>query len=286
MSVVFFKDSSKRYSDLISKEFAADENKFKFTGKSGDMTFEATLSSKGEATTGTLAPKYEYKPYKATFSGAVNTKKDYKFEVSVKDPFPGAKLTLTSQVGDKGHVATAALEFKKDLAAVTLSGDFGNSNGSNIKASTNLNVWKQLSLGGSAHYLHGTSGGVKEVKGAVTWATDDYDVSASLSTKGDKNEIGVNYFHKVNSNLSVGTEITLDPQNTDAKKDTRMSFGAQYRLDENATVKAKVDVTGKIGLSYLQKLNKASSLGLAAIIDSNHFSNKNTTQFGFSVTLE
>lgn len=288
-SVVFFKDASKRYSDLLTKDFAADENKVKFTGKSGDVTFEATLSSKGDSNTGTFAPKFEHKPYNATFSAEVNTKKNYKFEVAVKDPFPGSKVTVTSQVGDKGHVATAALELKKDLAAVTVSGDFGDSNGTNIKASANLNVYKQLSLGGSAHYLlpSGSAvGGVKELKGAATYATAEYDVSAYLLNKGEKNEVGVNYFHKINSDLLVGTEIALDPQNTEAKKDTRMVFGAQYKVDENATVKAKVDVTGKVGLTYLQKISKASQLALSAAIDTNHFSNKNTSQFGFSVTLE
>lgn len=288
-SVVFFKDSSKRYSDLLTKDFGADENKFKFTGKSGDVTFEATLLNKGESSTGTFAPKYEYKAWKATFSGEVNTKKESKVEVSFKDPFPGLKATVTAQLGDKSSVGTGAIEYKKDLAAVTASADFGNTDGSNLKASANLQVWKSLSVGGSVHYLHGEKSVVKEIKAAATWNTDEYDVGAfgAVTNKNgaEKTEIGVNYFHKINSDLVVGTEVALDPNSSD-KKDTRMVFGTQYRVDDSTTVKAKVDVTGKVGLSYIQKFTKSSSFTLSASIDTNHFSNQNTSRFGVSVNLE
>jgi len=289
-SVVFYKDISKRKGDLLTKEFGYDENKFKFLGKSGDVSFETTLTTKGESTVATFAPKYEYKPWKATFSGEVNTKKDYKGEVSIKDPLPGLKVTLTDAVNEKGLLGTVAVEYTKDLAAVTASADLGSEEGNNFKGSANLNVWKSLNFGGSVHYLLGKSSKVKEIKATAAWNTPEFDIAATGTVKsgndGDKTELAVGYFHKVNDTLSVATELTLDPNNSDSKKDTKLTFGTQYKLDENATVKAKVDVSGKVGLSYIQKFSKTNSFTLAANIDTNYFSNKNTAQFGFAVNLE
>jgi len=289
-SVVFFKDVSKRYSDLSSKEFGYDENKLKFTGKSGDVTFEATISNKADTTTGTFSEKYEYKPWNSTFTAEVNTKKEFKGEVSLKEQLPGLKATATTAVNEKGATTTAAVEYKRDQAAVTGSVDIGDAKGSNIKASATLGVWKNLLFGGSVHYVYGSKLAMKDVKMSAAWNTEEYDANLFGSIKAvensEKTEVGVNYFHKVNSNLSVGTEITLDPHGTDPKKDTSMTFATQYKIDANATVKTKVDVTGKIGFSFNQKFNPNTSFTLAALIDTNHFSNKNSSQFGFSVNMD
>jgi len=185
---------------------------------------------------------------------------------------------------------TSAVEYTRDQAALTGSVDFGAEEGSNIKGSINLKVWKNLHVGGSVHYLQGKNSDVKNVQAGVAWNTDEFDVSVSGTVKktkdGDATEIGVGYFHKVNSNLSVGTEVVLDPNSAASKKDTKMTFGTQYKVDDNSTFKAKCDVSGKFGLSFTQKYNPNISWTVAANVDTNHFSNKNTSQFGFALNFE
>jgi hypothetical protein len=62
------------------------------------QTFETNfVQRKDGSILGTLIPKYVYKPWGATFSAEINTKKEVKAEVSVADKItPGLKTTLTA----------------------------------------------------------------------------------------------------------------------------------------------------------------------------------------------
>lgn len=284
---ILFKDVNKRNSDLITKDFAADENKFKVVSKtSRDVSFETTLSSKAD-TVGTFAPKFEYKPWNATFSGEFTTKRDGKAEVSVKDPFPGSKLTLTGQTKSGEAFATLAVEYKQDVAAATASVDYGKKDGQTVIATANLGLFNNFSLGGSLTSLFKTGKvDLKELKGVVAYATPEFDVGVYGTLKsekdGDKLTVGANYFHKLNGDLSAGADVAFDPRSNDKPS---LSLAAQYKLDDASNVKGKVDTTGKIGLFYKSKVSPSTNVTFSAAFDSANFSNKASTQYGFSLTL-
>jgi hypothetical protein len=51
----------------------------------------------------------------------------------------------------------------------------------------------------------------------------------------DKNELGGSYFHNVNSDLAVGTEVVFDTTNADSKP--KLTLGTQYKVNDDTTFK-------------------------------------------------
>jgi len=95
--------------------------------------------------------------------------------------------------------------------------------------------------------------------------------------------LGLTYFHKVNSDLSVGADATFDVSNSDVRP--KFTFGVQYSLNPDSTVKTKLDNQGQLALSYTQKFNKNAKLTVSGGFDTNNFSGKDSANYGFSLAL-
>lgn len=79
--------------------------------------------------------------------------------------------------------------------------------------------------------------------------------------------ITCSYLHNISNRLSVAARFVYS-----AKVEQRcLSFGTQYYLDNETILKAKVDSSGMIGLSYIQQLTKNESwkvqIGISSLID-------------------
>jgi hypothetical protein len=287
-----FKDVSKRVNDLFTKEFPGDkaENKVEWKGKSGDVALETTLIQKKDGSvSATFTPKYDVKEWGANFLVELNTAKDVKAEASFKDQLAkNLKNIITLQSKGDDNWATLGLEYKHDLASVTASVDYGKASGSTVRASANVGS-SGFTLGASTEYFIGFTqeSDLKELHTILSYAKAEYDVAIFGRMKSendtDKNELGLNYFHNVNSTLAVGAEITFDTANSDAKP--KLTFGTQYQLAADSVLKGKFDTTGKLGLSYGQKWNKNARVVVSSSIDTNNLGGKNASAFGFTLAL-
>lgn len=283
-----FKDLNKRAGDLLSKEFPFEEKKFEWKGATvNNVTVEANFVQKPDgAVVGTLTPKYSYKPYGLNFLAEVNTKKEIKVETTVENQVvDGLKLTLTGEAKGADTFATLATEYKHEYATVTGSVDVGKAEGSTAKATTVFGA-QGFSLGFSTEYFMGESAQIKNWETRVAYLSKEYDVNVfsrrvyGKTEKDNKNEVGASYFHNVNSDVVVGTEVVVDTAKADAKP--KLTLGTQYKLNPDTILKGKFDTNGVLGVSWSQKFNNNSKLLVGANVDTNTLTAKSV---GFTLTL-
>jgi len=293
MSNTFFKDLNKRLSDLLTKDFPSEkqENKVEWKGTTTNgVTFETNfVQRKDGSILGTFIPKYVYKPWGATYTGEINTKKEVKAEVAVADKLaPGLKTTLTANSRADERFATVAVDYKHELGSLTVSGDYGKTAGSNLSAAAVVG-YQNFALGAKADYFLGITqdSDLKEFQANLTYLSNEYDMQAfgRIRSLGDddKQELGATFFHKVHNDLSVGAEVVFDVSNHTTNK-PKLTFGSQYRLEKDTLLKGKFDTDGKIGLSYQQTFSKNAKLTIAGTVDANNLA-KNSSTFGFTLSL-
>jgi hypothetical protein len=286
-----FGDLGKRVSDLLTKEFPSEkqENKFAWKGQANnEVTLETTfLQRKDGSILGTFAPKYKHKDWNTTFSADINTKREVKAEVAVEDLLnvEGLKTTLTGFSRGNDNFGTVGVEYKHELATVAASVDYGKASGSTVKASAVIGT-QGIALGASTEYFFGGESELKELTTVLSYASSEFDITAFgriQQSEEDKNELGATYFHKINSDWQVGAEATFDTAHNDAKP--KLTFATQYFLHNDTILKGKFDTTGKLGLSYQQKYNRNAKLTISSTIDTNNLGGKNSSTFGFSLSL-
>jgi len=290
----FFKDLSKRVSDLLTKDFPSEkqENKIEWKGQAdNNVNVETNFVQKKDGSwIGTFIPKYKFKEYGTTVSAEISTKKEYKAEVAVEDKVAAGLKTIVSahSKGDDLY-GTVGFDYKHDYATVSASADYGKASGSTVKAHGVVGH-QGFSLGASAEYFVGSSqdSSLKELHTILGYSSLAFDIGAFGKIKNEdedeKNEIGLNYFHRVNDDLSVGTEVVFDTANTDSKP--KLTLGSRYVVDRDSVVKTKFDTEAKIGFSYQQKYNKNTKFTLSSTVDGNNFASKGSSTFGFTLSFE
>lgn len=96
----------------------------------------------------------------------------------------------------------------------------------------------------------------------------------------DKMSAGMlSYSHHVRPGFSVGGQMT----HTLGSSDTVLAFGSAYRLDGVTTVKAKVNSTGNLALSYIQDVRPNTTLIMSSKFDVNKL---DSAKVGISLTVE
>jgi hypothetical protein len=301
MSLPLFKDVGKRLSDLITKDFPSEKKETKAEWKSttpAGVKLEFNIRTEegrdGPKTVGLIKNEYVYQPYNTTFTAELNTEREFKGEASVQDKLVKSlknTFTLQSQNKKSGleYFGIVGLEYRHKNASVTLSTEVGRATDNALKASAVVGH-QGVTIGTSAEYLRKDSTTeLKELKSSVGYSSDEFDVVAygKVNQKDLRKttEVGATYYHKLNSNVAVGTEVKFDVTTKDADKKPTLTFGTQYKVDADTLVKAKFDTEGKLGLSYQLQVNKNTKLTAAATIDSNDPSSKHGTQFGFNLAL-
>jgi len=287
---LFYKDLNKRANDLLTKEFPSEkkESKVDWKGETGsNVAFETSLTRRNDGSIlGIFSPKYRVRDWNTNLTAEVKTNRDFKAEVEVNDQFvPGVKTTITGESRGEDLVGTLGVEYRHEFTAFTASADYGQSSGSTVKASTVVG-YQGFQLGSAIEYFFGSTSDstIKEFAATATYGTDEFDVGAfgKIYPERDSNILGGFYFQRVNTDLSVGAEVTLDTQNVDTKP--KLTTAAQYRIDNDASIKTKFDTAGRVGLSYQQKF-KTSRLTLSATVDTNNLHKENSSNIGFNLSL-
>jgi len=294
MPVEFFKNLSKRVSDLITKDFPSDkaENKIEWKGTTeNNVTLETSMTTKADGSSvGTITPKYKAKEYGTTLGLELNTKKEAKIEVSMEDYHAvGLKTTVTANYKPDDKFITVGGEYKHENGTVGGQVDYGKNAGIGLEGSAVVGA-QGFALGGSAVYLVGTNDNeLKKLHSILSYSAPDFDISAfakHTAPEGkteEKNIMGLNFFHKFTRDWAVGAEATFETIPPEATP--TLSFGTQYRLAEDTLLKARFDTDAKLGLSYQQKYNKNAKFTLSGTFDTKNLGAKNSGQFGFVVSL-
>jgi len=283
-----FKDIGKRCNDLFSKDFPTQDQKVEWKGTtSGGVTLESNLTKSGDAITGTWTPKYRFKDWNTTFTVEANTKRDGKIQAEIDELAPNLKTTVSYQRKGPENFVTVNGEYKQPSISLTAAADYGKGKGSLVEGSAVVG-YQKFNVGVRGSYLIGKNPDdtdLKDLTAKVAYTTTDGDfvVSSSLvgGDKGDKTEVEASYYHKVNSELQVGTSLKADTTNTSVKP--VVSLGFQYNLpsERESMIKGKASTAGDISLAFHQRYNKNVKFGFGWLFDTN----QKNTGFGFTLAL-
>jgi len=285
----FAKDVPKRVSDLLSKEFPKDF-KLEWKGKTpSGVDCEASIVQGTKGTLGFFKSTLRGVARNVDVSSEINTEKNLRGEVTVKDELlPGLTAIVTADSNKDGTYGTLAVEYSRDNASLTASVDYGKDAGSTIKGSLAVGQGKTgFVLGAIGEYFVGSPANkVQSFTVNLGFRSKEFDIVAFDRMKSgadsQKNEVGASYFHAVNTDLTVGTEISFDTNNADARP--KLTLGTEYRQNSDTTLKSTFDTQGQIGFSYQQKFSPRLKATLAANVDSANLS-KNNVVYGVSLNL-
>jgi hypothetical protein len=284
-----FKDQGRRLNRLLTNNFPSEKQEYRleWSGKTSEPVLLETnfVSRKDGSFFGVLKPKMFKKHGNifTIFSAELSTKKEFKGELTVLNAVTnGTKMTFSVQNNDEELFGTLGADYRHELASFNASVDYGKVKGSNVKASFSSG-YEGFLFGGSSDYFIGQTedSELKELKAAVGYSAKDFDVSVFGRYEGhDHNELGANYYHKLNETMMVGTEFVFDTAHSD--KPPHLTFGVKHRFQPDANIKGKFDTNGKIGLSLKQRLGQNSSLIISSTIDMNMSSSKSASMFGLT----
>jgi len=106
----------------------------------------------------------------------------------------------------------------------------------------------------------------------------DFVIFANMN---DNQIFGGSLYKKVNPSLECGLTLGW----TAAANVITLGLGAKYQLDEEASVRAKINNSRQVGLGYSQRLREGVTLGLSALVDLMAL-NQGGHKVGLSLELE
>jgi len=257
-----FKDIGKNAKDLVSKDYPTGELKIEAkTETENGIKFTTSGSQRNHDGNITGELKAEF-----TCHGVSVTK--------VYDSQNTVKITA-----EKKDVLTEGLRLKAEPTFVPFSGhrDVKLSAGyqnDHVHASTSVDPFKkQVNL--SVVAGHGDcivggditvrNGDVNQYGLAVGVSKPSHEVV--LSAKDKLNTFSGSYYHLVNKDLQATASAIWNRKDNN----TIIELGGAYRLDKDASMKAKVDTTGKASWSYSQTLRPGIKATFSTQIDTTKF---------------
>lgn len=214
-----FTQSGVEFSSLLERASELDfkgEVKTKFS--SNGLTFTDTYTTSNDLSLKVEATNLA-DGLKATFEGSFNPYDSGK-DVKLGYSFKSSNLTTTGNVN----------ALKKPTAKVDFVAGF---EGINVGAQTSYDINK---------------GSVSDYSAAVSYGEKDYSVAIHANKKFS--EFAASYHHSVSSDVAIAASAGWKG----GDKSFSVEFGTQYKIDRDATLKAKFNSSGLVGLGYIQKI--------------------------------
>jgi len=290
MSLPLHKDLTKRNKDLLTKDIP-DKSRVEWKGKtSNGVETEIFFEKDSKGTVGTYKPKYNIKSYGTEVTLELNTKRDAKVEVALKDKIAsGLKVTVSEQFNAKDGLFTVlSAEYKHEFATVDASIDYGKTDGSIVKGAGVFGSSGFL-LGLSGEYIYaGSASKVDAWSATAGYSNSEFDAAGFLRRVMDKNikasrrEAGASYYHQVSNDFTVGAELVF---NVDQKEVAPVLKGAvQYKPHSDSVLKAVLVTDGQVSIGYKQKFNDRTTFTVGTSVNAFTFS-KDSTSVGFTLAL-
>ncbi|XP_075209841.1 voltage-dependent anion-selective channel-like [Lycorma delicatula] len=226
---------------------------------------------------GALETKYKFKEYGVTFTEKWNTDNVLATEIGVADFCQGAKVSLVStfapHTGDKSVLAKS--EYKNENVALNCDVDF-KSGGPLVLGSLVLgyNGW----LAGYAMKFDAEKTKLVSNNFSLGYAAKDFVLHTNVD---DGQDFGASVYQKTSDSLSTAIQLSWSAGSNEA----RFGIGCKYDLDEDSSVRAKVNNQSQVGLGYSQKVREGVTLTFSALIDGKNFS-EGGHKVGFCLEME
>jgi len=274
-------DLGKAARDLFNKGFNFGFYKLecKTKAKNGiQFTVNGNSNHDTNKTTGNLETKYKWDDYGLTFLEKWNTDNTLGTEITIEDQLAkGLKLSFDTefapQTGKKsGKIKTA---YKQDYVNINADVDFDFA-GPTIHGAAVLgyNGW----LAGYQMSFDTAKSKLARSNFAVGYTTDDFTLHTNVN---DGAEFGGSIYQRVNDELETGVQLSW----TAGSNATRFGLAAKYTPDKDSSIRAKVNNSSQIGLSYQQKIKDGVNITLSTLIEGKNF-NQGGHKVGFGLEFD
>ncbi|XP_046382618.1 voltage-dependent anion-selective channel protein 2-like [Ischnura elegans] len=229
---------------------------------------------------GNMSSSYAMKEHGLTFSESWDTSRTLGTGVSHEDNLvDGLKLgistSFSADTGDKSCALKA--QYKMENLALTmnvdgLGTDDSTVGGSSVFAYDKFMVGYQMAFSSENSEL-------SKNNFAFGYSMGDFVLHTSVNKL--KEYTGTIY-RKVQPNLETGVQLAWVSDDSEA---TTFGIGCKYDLDENVTLRAKVDESCGVGLSLQAKIREGISFTIAALINARSI-NEGGHKIGMALDLE
>ncbi|XP_045212982.2 voltage-dependent anion-selective channel protein 2-like [Mercenaria mercenaria] len=258
-----YADLGKAARDLFSKGYNYGTNKLEVKTKTDagvKFTTKGSHNSETGKMTGELQTEYKCSDYGLTFKETWNTDNTLSTEITIEDQLAkGLKLAFDTsfapQTGKKnGKVKTG---YKQDYINVNCDVDFDFS-GPTINGAAVLGY--NGFLGGYQMAFDTSKSKLIKSNFAMGYEAGDFTLHTNVN---DATEFGGSVHQKVNKDMDVGVSLSW----TSGSNVTRFGLASKYTIDKDASINAKVNNSGQVGLGYSQNLRDGVKLTLSSLIE-------------------
>ncbi|RUS22816.1 hypothetical protein BC937DRAFT_86676 [Endogone sp. FLAS-F59071] len=276
-----FNDLGKPAKDLLTKDFPTGAVKLEVkTTTPNGVVFKVTgnKDSKTGIIHGDLETKYSDKKNGLTFTETWTTSNHLNGKIELENNFAkGLKLelhtSLLPSVGQK--TAKVGVQYKQP----------------NVHTQASLDIFKThfsvdtvvgrdgFLVGGEVNY-DVLDSKITRYHGAVGFNAPEYAIA--VHANNSLSIFSASYYHRVSSEIEAAGKATWDSKSNNA---VALEVGAKYKLDKDASAKAKINNAGVLHLGYTQALRPGVKVTLAGSIDTTRL-NENAHKVGLSFVLE
>lgn len=265
-----FSDLNKGVKDLFSKNYNIGHAKIdvKTTTANGVEirgVGQQEIAGDSPQAYGFLEHKFVQRDYGLTLVERWSTDNMVTMEASVEDKMlAGGKITFVAGLSAQTGKRNAGLNFKLRKPFFHLTTDVDLDFAGPIVRSSAVTSYNGIRLGGSMVFDSAKSA-ITRYNVALGMGASRYTLHAGTTHFKDF-EMGV--WNRVDPQLEIGFQSNFSTQGGN----TLLGLAAKYDLDPTASIKAKVDTVGQLGLSYTQELRKGISLTLSSLINGQNLS--------------
>lgn len=281
MAPPFYADLGKKANDVFGKGYHFGVIKLDLKTKSETgVEFSSGIVSNQESgkVFGSLQSKYAVKDYGLTFTEKWNTDNTLATDITLADKIAaGFKVTLEGTFAPQTGVKTGKLKtsFVNDLLALNTNADLDMA-GPIVDVACVLH--RQGWLVGVQSQFDTQKTKFTKNNFALGYVSDDFGLHTNVDNGKD---FGGSIYQKVSNELECGVSMKWSA----GSSDTLFGVGSKYKLDNDASLHAKINNKSLIGLGYTQKLRPGVVLTLSAAIDGQNF-NAGGHKVGLALELE
>lgn len=277
-----FSDLGKQAKDLFEKGYYFGLIKINCQTKTrANVEFKCGGSSNQESgvVLGFLHTIYNVKKHGLTFSEKWSTDNKLATEVSVKDQLlKGFKLAanfiFSPETGSQSsHLKSS---FTNNHLALNMGVDL-DQEGPTIQAAGVLGHQGWF-LGYQTAFDFPKSQLIKNTV-ALGFSTSDLILHSNVDFIENRRIYGASIYHKLSHKLEYGVQMTWTNQ-------SKLEIGAKYDLDQDASIRTKIDNAKQLGVGYQQRLREGVTLELSALIDGKNFNSGGGHKIGLALELE
>ncbi|CAK8679032.1 non-selective voltage-gated ion channel VDAC2-like [Clavelina lepadiformis] len=262
-----YSDLGKAARDLFDKGYSYGAVKVDLKTKTGtgiEFTTKGSSSNDTGKIGGSLETKYKQPKHGLTFTEKWTTDNNLSTEVAIEDQIAtGLKLSVCTSFSPNSGKKTGALKtaYKRDYINTSLDTDFDFS-GPTLQGSAVVGYegW----LAGYQFAFDTSKSALTKNNVALGYNGADFQL---LTTLNDASEFGGSIYQSINKDLATGIQLAW----TAGQSNTRFGVAAKYNVDSEATLNAKLNNAGQLGLGYTHSLRKGVKLTLSSLIDAKNF---------------